>query len=161
MNITIDSLKNEKNANGILSDFIGDNTDPSRIGPGYWHFIHTLSIEANTIEEQNQFIKIIKMICEKFPCSVCATHCKDYVKNNEIEKYIGVSIEINGEKKELGMFIWAWKFHNAVNHRTKDKNGQTKKLMSWDTVYNMYSNNKHMCSAKCLEAQDFNSGNLG
>jgi hypothetical protein len=102
----------------------------------------------------------MKMICEKFPCSVCANHCKDYVKNNKIEKYIGVSIEINGEQKQLGMFIWSWKFHNAVNHRTKDKNGAPKKLMSWDTAYNMFSNNKHMCSAKCLEAKDFNSENL-
>jgi len=147
--ITLSQLKNEKDATGIDTDYPEDNSDPKRIGPGYWHCIHTLSIIANTIEKQRSFIETMKNLCEKFPCSVCGKHCKEYIEHNEMEKYIGIFVEIDDVKNYVGLFIWTWKFHNAVNVRTK------KKLMSWDTAYNIYNNSKnlHLCSAKCLETE--------
>jgi hypothetical protein len=152
---TLKELQIEDNANGTIKDFPGDNTDPKRMGPGYWHCIHTLALDANTDDKQKQFIDIMKKLCEKFPCHICAGHCKEYIEKNNMENYIGVTVEIGGENKNIGLFIWSWKFHNAVNFRTK------KPLMSWDTAYNLFSNTKnlHMCSAKCLETEDNNVEN--
>ena len=109
-------------------------------------------IKDENDDKQKQFITSMKKLCQKFPCHICAEHCKEYIEKNGMENYIGVTVEISGEKKNIGLFIWSWKFHNAVNFRTK------KPLMSWDTVYNLFSNTKnvHMCSAKCLETEDNN-----
>jgi hypothetical protein len=60
----------------------------------------------------------------------------------------------------LGLFIWTWKFHNAVNTRLR------KPVMSWDTAYSLYSelqnNNNLVCSKTCLQADnDVENNNVG
>lgn len=97
--------------------------------------------------DQLLFIEFMKDICYGFPCTVCKGHCTEYIKNHPMEEYLDVLVDIKGEKIPLGMFIWAWKFHNAVNSRIK------KPIMSWDTVYNLYSQTETLvCSKNCLAA---------
>jgi hypothetical protein len=65
-----------------------------------------------------------------------------------MEEYLNVLVEINDKKMSLGLFVWSWKFHNAVNARIK------KPLMSWDTAYNLYSETESLvCTKNCLEAE--------
>lgn len=146
--ITVKELQEEPGAVALINDF-KDQTDPKYVGPGHWNVIHRLSYKARTHEQQLHFIDDMKEICYGFPCTVCKGHCTEYISNHPLEEYIDILIEINGEKIALGMFIWTWKFHNAVNTRTK------KPIMSWDTAYNLYSQTESLiCSKNCLAAED-------
>ena len=145
--LIIKDLENEKDAKGILSDY-KDHTDPKYVGPGTWNVIHRRAYNATTTKLQIIFIEFMKDICYGFPCVVCKDHCTEYIKNHPMEEYTGVSININGKPVLLGLFIWTWKFHNAVNARLK------KPIMSWNTAYNLYSTTEVLvCSKNCLEAE--------
>ena len=113
-----------------------DNSDPTYIGPGTWNVIHTMAFYARTKLDQLHFITQMNIICKYFPCEKCRGHCKEYIKNHPMEDYLGATIEPPniGSDMALGMFIWSWKFHNAVNHRIN------KNIMSWDIAYHLYAN---------------------
>lgn len=144
---TLEQLRKEFDIKDNLNDF-KDFTDPKNVGPGTWNVIHRISYAANTDDKQQKFIQLMKDICDGFPCEICRGHCQEYIKNNPMEKYIGKTITIEKEKKQLGMFIWGWRFHNAVNKRLK------KSIMDWDTAYNLYSPSESLvCSKSCEESQ--------
>lgn len=128
-----------------------DITDPKYIGPGVWMLIHQKASIANTKEKQLEFIKFMNSVCEHFPCEFCKGHCKAYIQDHPLEKYINVYIKEGSEKKIfIGMFLWSWKFHNSVNQRLQ------KPLMNWDTAYDMYyvssKQEKKICSKSCSDA---------
>lgn len=149
--ISVEELLKEPNSVGKESDY-KDISDPKYVGPGVWHTIHRLAFEAKTKKLQLEFINIMKIICNKFPCSVCKGHCQEYIKNHPLEKYLDVYIEDENGKELLGMFIWTWKFHNAVNARLK------KPIMNWNTAYSLYTDKKYlMCSKSCLDSKNPNS----
>ena len=146
MKFSKQQLISEKNATGILSNY-KDSTDPKYIGPGVWNTIHRQSYLAQTPIKQQQFIIFMKDTCYGFPCKVCRGHCTEYIKNNPLENYLNSTVD----DKPLGLFVWAWKFHNTVNARLN------KPIMSWDTVITLYSeSNDKVCSLSCLEADDIN-----
>jgi hypothetical protein len=143
--IDINELKKEKG--GTLKDF-KDHTDPKYIGPGTWNIMHRYAFKSRTSVEQKTFINFMKELCSGFPCEVCRGHCKEYIMNNPMESYVDKTINVDGENIVLGLFIWTWKFHNAVNARLK------KSVMSWDTAYNLYSDNDSLvCSSSCSESE--------
>lgn len=145
--ISLSDLLKEPGATGILSNY-KDHTDPKYIGPGTWNVIHRRAFKARTHDQQLVFIDFMKDTCYGFPCTVCKGHCTEYIKNHPMEEYLDILVDINGEKLSIGMFVWAWKFHNAVNARIK------KPIMSWDTAYNLYSESESLvCSKNCLEAE--------
>jgi len=98
-----------------------------------WNTIHSRAYKAQSRKEQISFIEFMKDICSKLGCGICKYHCIEYIKNHPIEEYLDILHDIKDEKMPLGMFIWTWKFHNAVNERIK------KPIISWDTAYNLYS----------------------
>jgi hypothetical protein len=152
--ITLKDLTTEPGAIGILSDF-KDHTDPKYIGPGTWNVIHRRAFKARTHDQQIIFIDFMKEICYGFPCTVCKGHCTEYIKNHPMEEYLDILIDINGERMALGLFVWSWKFHNAVNARIK------KPIMSWDTAYNLYSDTESLvCSKNCLESDNISHSEL-
>jgi len=145
--IDLNKLIKEPGAAGILSDY-RDYTDPKYTGPGTWNVIHRTAYNAQTHEQQLQFIIFMKLICKGFPCKICKGHCTEYIASHPMEDYLDVLIEIEGKKLALGLFIWSWKFHNAVNARLN------KPLMTWDTAYNLFSDTESLvCSKHCMEAQ--------
>ena len=149
-NLSIYKLQNEPGATATSSQF-KDHTNPEYVGPGTWYMLTKKAYNADTRDKQLQFIQLMKTTCLEFPCKMCSGHCTEYIKNVPLEEYLGVYIEVNGKKQEIGMFIWIWKFHNVVNARLK------KPLMSWDTAYNMYSETESLiCSKTCDEASNFN-----
>lgn len=151
--INVNSLIAEPGATAGILDF-KDPTDPKYIGPGTWNVIHRFAFRARTHNEQLQFIREMKETCYGFPCSVCKNHCTEYIKNHPMDEYLNVLVDINGQKLPLGMFVWTWKFHNAVNARLK------KPIMSWDTAYNLYSETESLvCSKNCLEAENIQDDN--
>ena len=141
-------LINIPGAIGQKTDY-KDRTDPKYIGPGKWDSIHQLAWEAQTAEGKRIFKTFMINTCDKFPCSTCRTHCQEYIKNHPMEEYENVLVEVGTERVPLGLFVWAWKFHNTVNARLN------KPQMAWDTAYNMYSGKEGlMCSKACLHAED-------
>lgn len=153
MDLTVQQLEKEQGATAILSQF-KDHTDPKYTGPGTWNVIHRIAFKARTKSEQLAFISLMKEICAGFPCKVCNGHCTEYIKNHPMEDYLNTKVEIGHKKEPLGLFIWSWKFHNAVNTRLK------KPIMSWDTAYNIYSEKESLiCSKSCLNADHPPDGN--
>lgn len=146
--IQLEEIIKFNNGTGVIKDY-KDSTDPKYIGPGTWNVIHRTAFAAKTHKLQICFIKNMKQICTGFPCTVCRNHCTEYIKNHPMEDYLDAVLEVNGKKIILGMFVWSWKFHNAVNARIN------KPIMSWDTAYNLYSVDEPLvCSKSCLEADD-------
>lgn len=144
--LKLSDLENEPGATALISSF-KDHTDPKYTGPGTWNAIHRIAFDARTDKDQRCFIAIMHDICNKYSCMTCRGHCQEYIKNHPMEEYLGVVVEIDGKKIMLGMFIWTWKFHNAVNYRLK------KPIMSWTTAYNLYNDTDNLvCSKSCLEA---------
>ena len=83
-------------------------SDPSKIGPGAWFFMHVMAKNAIADEDKRAMVRNIKLLCENFGCSVCSGHCKEYVKNHPPERVINV---------EDGLFRWTIDFRNAVQRR--------------------------------------------
>jgi hypothetical protein len=147
--LSVNDLRNEPGATGLINNY-KDHTDPKYIGPGTWNVIHRRAFSARTRDQQLQFIDLMNEICHGFPCTVCKDHCSEYIKTHPMEEYLGVTIDIDGVQTPIGIFIWTWKFHNAVNARIK------KPIMTWDTAYNLYSEKESLvCSKNCLEAENF------
>lgn len=146
--IDVLSLTSEIGATGLLSDY-KDHTDPKYIGPGTWNVIHRRAFKARNHTQGIEFIEFMKDVCHGFPCLVCKGHCTEYIINHPIEDYLDTMVDFNGDRIQLGLFVWTWKFHNAVNARIK------KPSMSWYTAYNLYSDTESLvCSKNCLEAAD-------
>lgn len=101
--------------------------NPQLWGNGVWFTLHLLAI---TSTNQKETIKTIKLILHSLPCEMCRTHALEYLSRYPIEDYIGVKMH-NVDK--LGLFVWTFKFHNAVNYRLG------KQTMEWDVAYNLYS----------------------
>lgn len=158
--IDIKKLEEEIGASGILTDY-KDHTDPAYIGPGTWNVIHRYAFKAVTPATQKSFIEFMKEVCYTFPCINCRYHCTEYLKIHPIEEYLDVMVTItDGKDKNLGVFIWTWIFHNAVNARLG------KAIMNWNTVYSIYSNSEPgVCSQTCtnsahpMEAEKISSKN--
>lgn len=110
-------------------------------GPGVWHSIHILSMNIETPEQEKDFIRQFKILIDSFGCEHCTNHANNYIKQNPIERYVGKKMPSG---KLIGMFEYTWIFHNNVNSRTG------RKLIDWETAYNMYSNPGSMvCSRGC------------
>ena len=112
------------------------HSNPQYIGPGTWNAIHTLAFNAKNATKQQQCIKNIKMLCKQFPCEKCREHALDYIKTHPMG---------HSKEKELGLFIWTWKFHNTVNFRIGKPN------MSWDMAYHLYDSLKQSDNQECSE----------
>ena len=136
-----------------ISDY-KDRTDPKYVGPGTWDLLTRLAKNAITHELELEFEREMTEACIHYPCGNCAEHCKAYIEKNPIRDYYGYYIIINEQKVMIGMFVWIWKFHNAVNARLN------KPIMDWDTAYNIYYPSDSLyCSSACMEAEhEINTG---
>lgn len=141
-------LRSDKSNTGKPDDY-KDHTDPNYVGPGTWNSGHRLSIKAITKSLQLEFIKYWTEICQTYPCHKCRDDSLLYIKNHPMEDYLNVDVILdNGQVKKLGLFVWMWNFHNYVNAKLN------KPKMSWDTVYNMYSEDQELiCGLSCLNAK--------
>lgn len=142
--IRANDLRADKRANAVKSQF-KDNTDPAYVGPGIWFQLHSRSFRANDRDKQLEMIGEIRDICNGFPCHVCSDHCRKYIQEHPPEEYLDIYVD----NMNLGIFVWVYLFHNAVNARIN------KPIMSWDTAFDLYNiteEKKDMCSKSCLAA---------
>ncbi len=99
--------------------------NPTLWGPGVWFVLHLLAINAIN---QNETIKQIKFILHHLPCETCKEHALDYLSKFPIEDYKETKVS----NTNVGLFVWTFRFHNAVNYR------HGKPQMSWEVAYNLY-----------------------
>lgn len=142
--IGADTIAVVDNGKGKIADY-PDVSNPKYVGPGKWHSIHVYAFASRTVEEQKQFVKYMKLQCSKFPCKKCRGHCGTYMIDNDIEKYVGKKLTVDGVQQEdgLSIFYWTIEFHNAVNIRTG------KATMSWSEALNLFGTDPDVCSAEC------------
>ena len=84
--------------------------NPKKWGPKAWFFIHSIALNypENPSEQEKEDYKIFYTSLENvLPCSVCAKHYKDNLKD------LPLTDKVLDSRKDL--FLWTVKMHNKVN----------------------------------------------
>lgn len=123
---------------GATAQSFRDIHDPDYVGAGLWISIH----KATLFLTEDEFIRYVRQLQKNFPCAHCKEHFGRYLQDKPPEKYKTIKIEHKGKVMELGMFLWSWEFHNAVNKRLN------KPIMSWDTACQLFIEADD-CSKSC------------
>lgn len=103
--------------------------DQQALGPGEWFTIHKLAKRATNEQKKRAFVEFINDLCEEMRCNRCKEHMTDYIRNNPFGPFWNVR-DVDGT--QIGMFKWAWIFHNSVNDRLG------KPYVDWDTAKRLY-----------------------
>ena len=112
-------------------------------GPGTWHTIHTLALEADKMPSAREpFIFVLNTIAKGFPCPECRRHYNEYLKSNppSFNKNNGI---INGDEEAIEKgtyFKWSVDFHNTVNKRLSN-DSMKRKVFSYMEAYQELRNN--------------------
>ena len=125
-------------------------TDPKYIGPGVWYNIHLDAYEATDNKKINEFMDKMHLLAEKFPCKTCRAHINEYINTHPFKDLKHLK---NKAGRKIGMFKWAWLFHNAVNTRLH------KPLVDWETAWSMYDEEIEICSKNCQSDDDHSENN--
>jgi len=122
-------------------------SDPTIIGPGVWYVTHLKAKNATDGAKIQEFIDYMHLLADNFSCKTCRKHINQYIKDHPFEDLI----YFNDENGRIGMFKWAWMFHNAVNTRIK------KPYMDWKTAWGMYNEEFTICSENCTDGDSSNT----
>ena len=122
-------------------------TNPATFGPGIWYTIHINARNAVNDETKNKFKDFIEITISNLPCHTCQQHATSYYQSNPLSDFWNV--KENG--KEMGLFKWAWNFHNTVNNRLK------KPYMSWEVAKMLYAEDTGVCNEVCGADENNNS----
>lgn len=114
-------------------------TNPTTFGPGIWYTIHINARNAITDDSKNKFKDFIENTISNLPCHTCKQHAISYYQSNPLSDFWNV--KENG--KDIGLFKWAWNFHNTVNNRLK------KPYMSWEIAKMLYAEESGVCNEVC------------
>jgi len=114
-------------------------TNPSTFGPGIWYCIHISARDAITEDKKRNFKNFIEKIISTLPCQTCQQHANAYYQSNPLSNFWNV--KENGN--DIGLFKWAWNFHNTVNNRLN------KPYMSWEVAKMLYSDDSGVCTEVC------------
>lgn len=124
-------------------DDINILSDPKVVGPGVWWLIHTYARDSIDEQKVNKFIEFMNFLRENFACKNCRKHINQYMTLHPFDDLKQLK---NQEGRLIGMFKWAWLFHNAVNTRIG------KSYIEWETAVNMFYHDTEVCSKNCEEA---------
>ena len=119
-------------------------SNPNTFGPGIWYCIHMMAKDATTDEKKQKFKEFIEQVVKSLPCQTCLEHATDYYKNNPLVRYWNITE--NGE--QIGLFKWAWTFHNTVNTRLK------KPFVSWENAKMLYTKDEGVCTSACGDSEN-------
>jgi hypothetical protein len=114
-------------------------TNPSTFGPGIWYCIHTNAKDAKTESAKQKFKDFIENTIISLPCATCIQHATEYYQSHPLNDVW--NLKENGQ--DIGMFRWAWQFHNTVNQRLK------KPTVSWENAKMLYSDDNGVCTSDC------------
>ena len=126
-------------------------SDPTVVGPGTWWYTHKKAKETTTDKKIDEFIDHMDFLEKNFSCHNCRKHIQQYIDTHSFEDLRHLT---NKEGTRIGMFKWAWMFHNAVNTRIG------KPHVDWETAWAMYDdddddNESTVCSKNCDEVDSY------
>lgn len=133
------------NTNKEFDQFKTKITNPTTFGPGIWYCIHISARDATTEDKKRKFKDFMENVIQTLPCTTCQQHASTYYESNPLKDFWNVK----EDGKEIGLFKWAWNFHNTVNTRLK------KPYMSWEVAKMLYSDESGVCTEVC-GAEDMN-----
>ena len=136
--------------NSSTNSPINSLTDPKYIGPGVWYNIHLTAYNATDDDKIDEFIEYMYFLSEKFACKKCRQHIKKYIETHPLNDLRHLT---NADGRNIGMFKWAWLFHNAVNTRIH------KPYVDWETAWSMYDQEIEVCTASCDEIDNNDNDN--
>ena len=99
------------------------------LGPELWFDLHLEALHAIDDKRKKKFANKIKKVYKSIQCKRCKGHMKKFIKGHPLSMY---DRRYDDEGKDIGMFLWSWKFHNDVNKRTD------KRIMDFREAYKMY-----------------------
>lgn len=113
-------------------------TNPKVWGPGVWHCLNIMSINANTLLKAKLFYSNLLVIISSLPCQECKDHSFEFINNNDYNNYI------DRKYKDIivGPFIYINKLHNNANKIT----GNTS--IEWLEAYKALMTN-NVCTGPC------------
>lgn len=111
-------------------------TDPKLYGP-VWVIIHIKAKHATTDQRKSEFIDFMYLLSVEFPCGKCRDHIQEYLSTHPFDAYMNLR---NEKDEDIGMFKWAWMFHNTVNLRLH------KPFIDWETALEMYDSGREVCT---------------
>lgn len=120
--------------------------------PSLWFALHILAKRAKTKELEKIFAEELTTIVSNLKCGECRQHGLKHLSNNPIHKYYGIK-DKNGNL--IGMFKYTVDFHNAVNARLG------KKIIDWETAWQMYEQDTDICTADCGHNASGNGNSTG
>lgn len=118
-------------------------SNPLTFGPGIWYCIHMNAKDAKTEVGKQKFKDFIENTITALPCTTCIQHASDYYQKHPLKDYW--HIKENGQ--DIGMFRWAWQFHNTVNQRLQ------KPIVNWENAKMLYSDETGVCTSDCGKEQ--------
>lgn len=111
------------------------------IANGTWYVIHLMARSAVDQQTKEAFIQLMNTLAQSYWCERCRRHMNDYLRSHPIAPFWNYR-DVNS--REIGMFKWAWQFHNAVNRRLG------KPEVSWEDAYVAYYEPEvHICTEGC------------
>ena len=93
--------------------------NPKIWGPTMWSLLHWVSLNYSK-SNSRKIKKVVHLIIENLPCSICVSHATKYINENKIP--------IN--KGYQAVYEYFFIFHNAVNKQTQKKVFQKKNMLT-------------------------------
>jgi len=120
---------------------------PNKTGPGLWFMLTIMALHANTSEDEEYFIRNLRLLSNLHPCGECREHMKKYISINPPENFI---------EFENGLFDYMITFHNTVNKRLG------KPIMQYEDALYMYTEGltDTVCTANCSSTQSDNDQSI-
>ncbi len=88
------------------------DTDPAKIGPGWWANDHITALGVRSPEDEDSFIRMHKWRIERFPCKKCRLNAIRFLASHNIREYKGM---VGRDGRLIGMFVYTVEHHNYVN----------------------------------------------
>jgi len=105
-------------------------SEPKRFGPGYWTYLHQLSLDSETDEDIDFCIKTIFKILIYITCGECSEESNEFITVEKINSYKNWK-DSSGRRR--GMFKLTVDWHNHANKRTGVKE------MSYETALQIWT----------------------
>lgn len=110
--------------------------NPKIIGPGIWYLLHERAFNVISYTDKITLVEDVKRLQINFPCVECGRHMGEYMKTFDIIDSINI---------ESGLFIYLWKFHNAVNVRLN------KPTITLEDAKTLFDSGSGFCITGCDE----------
>lgn len=110
-------------------------------GPGLWHLLHRMAMNASNPSSQQLFTDFLPIFEKALTCDLCHQEFIHFKSLHPLEQYQNTYYY---DGHNIGYFQWTWELHNYVNTKL------SKPLVSLTSAYKYYTTHRHECPA-CIK----------